>query len=337
MSILAPVSDLGVPMVAEDRGEVREATHTGHLVAVDAEGRLLAALGNPDRLTYFRSSAKPFQAIAALRSGARERFGLTDEHVAVMAASHAGEPRHVDLVRDLLRRAGVPEDALACGAHWPLSEAAAQSARAAMPAPIPVFNNCSGKHAGMLAAAQALGTPWEGYLYPVHPVQVEVRRTVEAFTGCPPEATPYGTDGCSAPNPAVPLQAMAQSFARLLASPDPVARLVVGAMTEHPYLVSGTDRFDTRLMELSRGRLLAKGGAAGLHCLADRESGGALAVKLESGNGAFVPAAVLAALGQLGWLPEASLDSLRAFASPTLLNYRRLEVGRAYPIFELPT
>jgi L-asparaginase II len=204
-----------------------------------------------------------------------------------------------------------------------------------MPAPIPVFNNCSGKHAGMLAAASALGAPLEGYLDPGHPVQAEVRRTVEAFTGCPPAAIRYGTDGCSAPNPAVPLRAMAQSFARLLASADPVARLVVGAMTEHPFLVGGTDRFDTRLMELSRGRLLAKGGAAGLHCLADRESGRGLAVKLESGIGAMVPPAVLAALRQLGWLPEASLDSLRVFASPTLRNYRRLEVGRAYPIFEL--
>src|SRR5207245_9694871 len=112
------------------------------------------------------------------------------------------------------------------------------------------------------------------------------------------------TGGGAAPNPAVPLPAMAQSFAQLLRSPEPVARVVVRAMTEHPYLVSGTDRFDTRLMELSRGRLLAKGGAAGLHCLADRESGGALAVKLESGNGAFVSAVVLAALGQIGWIPE---------------------------------
>jgi L-asparaginase II len=176
----------------------------------------------------------------------------------------------------------------------------------------------------------------EGYLDPGHPVQVEVRRAVEAFTGCPAEAIRYGIDGCTAPNPAVPLRAMAHSFARLLASPDPVARLVVGAMTEHPFLVGGTDRFDTRLMEVSRGRLLAKGGAAGLHCLVDRESGGGLAVKLESGNGALVPPAVLEALRQLGWLPEGSLDSLRALASPTLLNYRRLEVGRAYPIFELP-
>jgi L-asparaginase II len=331
------VFDLGVPMVAEDRGEVREATHSGHLVLADADGRVLAALGNPDRLTYFRSSAKPFQAIASLRSGARERFGLTDEHVAVMAASHAGEPRHVELVRDLLRRADVPEDALACGAHWPLSDAAAQAARAAMAAPIPVFNNCSGKHAGMLAAARALGASLEGYLDPGHPVQVEVRRTVEAFTGCPPEAIRYGTDGCSAPNAAVPLRTMAQGFARLLGSPDPVAQGVVRAMTEHPFLVGGTDRFDTRLMEASRGRLLAKGGAAGLHCLADRESGRGLAVKLESGNGALVPPAVMAALKQLGWLSEASLDSLRAFASPTLLNYRRLHVGRAYPVFQLPT
>lgn len=324
-------------MVAEDRGEVREATHSGHLVVAGADGRVLAALGNPDRLTYFRSSAKPFQAIAALRSGAEARFGLTQEHLAVMAASHAGEPRHVQLVRDLLSRSEIPERALACGAHWPISEAAAAAARAVMREPIPVFNNCSGKHAGMLAAAKALGAPLENYLDAGHPIQIEIRRTVEAFTSCPPEAIRYGSDGCSAPNAAVPLRAMARAFARLVGSQDAAARRVVSAMTEHPDLVAGTDRFDTRLMEASRGRLLAKGGAAGLHCLADRESGQGLAVKLESGHGAVVPAAVLAVLRQLGWLMEPGLEALGAFAAPTLLNYRRLEVGRARPIFQPPT
>lgn len=162
------LAGLGVPLVAEDRGDVREATHSGHLVVADAQGRLLATLGDPNRLTYFRSSAKPLQAIAALHAGIEQRFGLSAEHVAVMAASHAAEPRHVQVVRDLLDRAGVPEGALRCGAHWPLSEPAAEAARQAMKAPIPIFNNCSGKHAGMLAASRALGVPLDSYLDPGH-------------------------------------------------------------------------------------------------------------------------------------------------------------------------
>lgn len=329
--------ELGVPLVAEERGEVREATHSGHLVLADAAGHLVAALGDPERLTYFRSSAKPFQAIATLRAGIQSQFGLGREHIAVIAASHAGEPRHIEIVRDLLHRAGVPESALGCGAHWPLSEPAAEAARRAMNAPVPIFNNCSGKHAGMLAASRALGAPLESYLDPAHPVQKAISRAVESFTACAPADIRYGTDGCSAPNAAVPLRAMAMAFARLAASPDPDAAAVVGAMTDDPFLVSGTDRFDTRLMELSRGRLLAKGGAAGLHCLVDRESGLGLTVKLESGHGAVIPVAVIAALRQLGWMAEAALNDLRGLAFPLPRNYRRLEVGRVYPLaFSLP-
>ena len=330
-------AELGVPLVAEDRGDVREATHSGHLVVADADGQTIAALGDPSRLTYFRSSAKPFQAMAALGTGIQRRFGLTDEHIAVMAASHSGEPRHLEVVRDLLGRAGVPESALACGAHWPLAEPAAEAARAAMGAPIPIFNNCSGKHAGMLAASRALGASLEGYLDPGHPVQAAIRQVVETFTGCAPGEIRYGTDGCSAPNPAVPLQAMARAFARLLIAAHPAASVVVTAMTEHPFLVAGTHRFDTRLMEVSRRRLLAKGGAAGLHCLVDHESGLGLAVKLESGHGAVLPVAVIAALRQLGWLDQAAGDDLHALASPILRNYRHLEVGRAYALpFSMP-
>jgi L-asparaginase II len=328
--------DLGVPLVAEDRGEVREATHSGHLAVADANGRVVVALGDPDRQTYFRSSAKPFQAIASLESGIHDRFGLTSEEVAVMAASHAGEPRHVEVVRSLLRKAGVPETALACGAHWPISETATKAARAAMEAPIAIFNNCSGKHAGMLAAARALGAPLETYLEAGHPVQVAIRRTVEAYTSCPALAIGYGIDGCSAPNPAVPLRAMAQAFARLAQSHDAPAMQVVTAMTQHPFLVSGTGLFDTRLMEVTAGRLVAKGGAAGVHCVANRESGLGLAIKLESAHGAVVPVAVMAALSQLGWLAGPALDALAAFAMPTLHNYRRLEVGQARPLLALP-
>jgi L-asparaginase II len=325
-----------VPLVRIERGGVEEALHLGHLVATDAEGRLLATAGNPDRLTYYRSCAKPFQALAGLRCGIVSRFQLGPEQIAIMAASHNGEPRHVEVVRELLKRAGIPENALQCGAHWPYYEPAAAIVRHEMAEPLAVFNNCSGKHAGMLAAARALNAPLETYLASDHPVQAAIQGVIAEFTGLRPEQVIYGIDGCSAPNAAVPLQAMARSFARLVVSPDPQALDLVGAMTANPFLVGGTERFDTRLMEVTGGRLLAKGGAAGAHCTADRPSKHGLAVKLDSGDGTWTAVAVMAALEQLGWIDGKEAEALVRFARPDLKNHRRLSVGSVRPVLQLP-
>jgi len=321
------------PLVRVERGGIEEAIHLGHLAVVDAGGGLQASLGDPGRVTYFRSCAKPFQAIGSLSAGIASRYELGAEHLAIMAASHNGEPRHVEIVRDLLRRAGIAESDLQCGAHWPYYEPAATAARHEMDEPLAVFNNCSGKHAGMLAAARALNAPLDTYLDPVHPVQQRIRDVIEAFTRCPPAEILYGIDGCSAPNAAVPLAAMARSFAALMTATDETPRTVSAAMTQHPYLIGGTDRFDTRLMEVTRGRLLAKGGAAGAHCTADRRSGRGLAVKLDSGDGTWTAVAVMAALEQLGWLDQGERAGLSGFAMPTLRNHKRVAVGTVRPVF----
>jgi L-asparaginase II len=325
--------NLAVPLVRVERGAVEEAIHFGHLAVVDTEGRVYASLGDPGHVTYFRSCAKPFQAIGSLSTGIADRYELATEHLAIMAASHSGEPRHVEIVRDLLRRTGIAESALQCGAHWPYDERAATSARRQMDEPLAVFNNCSGKHAGMLAAARALDAPLETYLDPAHPVQGRIRGVIEAFTGCPPAVIHYGIDGCSAPNAAVPLAAMARSFAGLLTSSDETPTSVVAAMTQHPFLIGGTDRFDTRLMEVTGGRLLAKGGAAGAHCTGDRRSKRGLAVKFDSGDGTWTAVAVVAALERLGWLDQGEREALSNFAHPTLRNHKRLAVGTVRPVF----
>ncbi|TME82810.1 MAG: asparaginase, partial [Chloroflexi bacterium] len=306
-----------------------------HLVASNADGWILASDGDASRVTYFRSCAKPFQAIASLRTGIVDRFGLTGEHLAIMCASHNGEPRHVEVVRDLLAHAGIDESALQCGAHWPYYELAASVVRREMAEPLPVFNNCSGKHSGMLAAARILEAPLDTYLEPAHPVQARIRQVVEEFTGCRDYDVLYGIDGCSAPNAAVPLSAMARSFAQFVTSTDESAKAAVHAITTHPYLVGGTERFDTALMEVTKGRILAKGGAAGAHCTADRRSGLGLAVKLESGDGNWVSVAVVAALNQLGWLDWAETEALRRYARPTLRNHKGVEVGRVRPLIDL--
>jgi L-asparaginase II len=203
-----------------------------------------------------------------------------------------------------------------------------------MDEPLAVFNNCSGKHAGMLAAARALDAPLETYLEPTHPVQQRIRGVIETFTGCPAPNIHYGIDGCSAPNAAVPLAAMARSFARLVTSTDEIPSTVVAAMAQQPFLIGGTDRFDTRLMEVSDGRLLAKGGAAGAHCTADRRSTQGLAVKLDSGDGTWTAVAVMAVLERLGWLDEREQEALGNFARPTLRNHKRLAVGTVRPVFQ---
>jgi len=321
------------PLIRVERGGIEEAIHLGHLAVVDADGQVHASLGDPGHVTYYRSCAKPFQAIGSLSAGIAARYELGAEHIAMMAASHNGEPRHVEVVRDLLRRAGIAESALQCGAHWPYYEPAATAARHQMDEPLAVFNNCSGKHAGMLAAARALNAPLETYLDPAHPVQERIRGVIEPFTGCRSADIHYGIDGCSAPNAAVPLAAMARSFAALLTSTDETPKTVVAAMTQQPFLIGGTDRFDTRLMEVTRGRLLAKGGAAGAHCTGDQRSGHGLAVKLDSGDGTWTAVAVMAALERLGWLDPGEREALSNFATPTLRNHKRLVVGTVRPVF----
>jgi L-asparaginase II len=317
-----------VPLLRIERGDVEEGLQRGHLAAVDARGGIVASKGDLSRLTYFRSCAKPFQAIAALQAGIVDRFGLTAEHVAIICASHSGERRHVAVVRDLLAHAELDESALQCGAHWPYDESAASVARREMAEPLPVFNNCSGKHSGMLAAALVLKAPLASYLEPSHPVQQRIRQVVEEFAGCPTAEVVYGIDGCSAPNAAVPLSNMARGFAQLVSSGDAAARTAVEAMTTHPFLVGGTQRFDTALMEVTGGRLVAKGGAAGAHCTADRRSGVGLALKLEDVDGTWISAAVMAAMTELGWLTPAEEEALDRFAHPILKNHKGLTVGR---------
>lgn len=324
--------DSAPPLIAVERAGIREGTHRGHVVAVDSAGGIHFQLGDPEVVTYFRSCAKPFQTIAGLRSEIVPRYELTPEHIALMSASHNGEPRHLAIVRDLLGHAGLEEGALQCGAHWPYYEPAASVARREMSEPIAVFNNCSGKHAGMLAAANSVGAPIERYLDPEHPVQQRVQATIAEFTGLPREQVRWGTDGCSAPNAAVPLRSMARAFAALVTSAEDYPRAVVDAMTGDPYLVGGTDRFDTALMEVTGGRILAKGGAAGAHCSADRRSGLGIAVKLESGDGTFTSVAVMAALNRLGWLEAAEAAALARYAQPLLRNIRQLEVGQVRPL-----
>lgn len=320
--------------VAVVRGSVREVVERADLAVASADGTLGARLGDPMRPVYYRSCAKPFQALCLLRSGAQQRYGLTTSQLAVACGSHSGEVPHLEQVRAILEAVGLGEDALGCGPHLPLHEGTAQEMRCAGQVPSPIHSNCSGKHAGMLASAMALDASPVGYLAPAHPVQRLVAEVVEEMSGWPAERTAWGVDGCSAPNPALPLQRIARSYARLVAGGE-AERRIVNAMVAHPFLVAGTGRFDTALMETAAGRLIAKGGAAGLHCTANRETGSALAVKLESGNTAAVPQVVVHALTELGWISPEERASLEDHAPSVIKDLRGNAAGCVEPLFAL--
>ncbi|GAA6734299.1 asparaginase [Thermus oshimai] len=308
------------------RGQEVENRHRISLAIHGPEG-LLAYAGNPGLWAYMRSSAKPFQALALFLTGAVERFGLSEEEVALATASHDGTEAHVAVAQGFLEKLGLGPEHLACGVHPPFSKEARKALEAKGLDPTPLHHNCSGKHAGMLAAALALGAPIEGYEHPDHPVQRLNRKTLLDLTGAEPKAA---TDGCSVPTFALPLARAARAF-YLLARPEEAPppyreplRRVGAAMRRHPALVAGPGSIDTLLME--RLPLLAKRGADGYYGLALPEtSHGPLGVALKAEDGASQAreVAVVALLRLLGLDPgETPWDR------PLLRNHRGLEVGR---------
>jgi L-asparaginase II len=294
-----------VPLVRVVRSGLLESVHSGHVAVCDADGRLLARAGDPDRLLFARSSTKPLQAAVSLR---RIGEGLPEDLIAIMCASHNGEPIHVTAVRRLLRRGEVPVSALGCPPSFPLS--ASEARRVARPARI--LHNCSGKHAGMLLASARAGWELATYRSPRHPLQREITRAVARATGF--ERPVVGVDGCGAPVHGVSLRGMATLFARLvvperLGPYASTATHAVGAMRSHPYLVAGRGRSDTLLMTEVPG-VVSKVGAEALHCAAIVDEGIGVAVRIEDGGERAAGPALVHALARLGAVTREQLERL---------------------------
>lgn len=323
-----------VPLVHVLRGGILESVHRG-AVALAEGGRLVLTRGDPDQVVFYRSTCKPMQALVGVTSGAADAFGLTPQELALAAGSHSTRPEHVTVARSILAKAGVPESALGCGGHYAFDPEEAERQRHETDRPLPIWSNCSGKHALMLATAKHLHLPLDSYLDPAHPVQVTIRRHIALLGGLDERAVRVGVDGCSAPAFAVPLGAVAIAMARLGAPddlPDDVAeaaRRVGAAMHAHPDMVGGPGRFDTDLMATSRAVLLAKAGAEGVHGVAAPERGLGLAVKAEDGRDRGYRLVVLAALEHLGLLTAEEAAGLRSrLCDPVVRSMRGQEVGR---------
>jgi L-asparaginase II len=323
------------------RGSVAESRHRVEAAVSDAQGSLRATTERPLQVTTFRSAAKPFQLLPLVERGHADRLGLGEEHLAVMAASHTGSPHHVALVREILDRLGLSDRDLRCGFHEPLDPESQEVLKSQPERRSPLYNNCSGKHAGMLALARSEGWPVDAYHRAEHPVQRLMRVTVAESCGLAPETVATAVDGCNVVVFAVPLAAMARAYAVLAG-----ARLDAGgregalgrirdAMRAYPRTVGGSGRFSTVLMERAGGTVVAKGGAEGLECAGWVPRGLGLAVKVTDGAARAVGPATVAVLDALGVLDEQTRAGLAAERTPVLKNHSGADVGKLEPVLEV--
>lgn len=306
----------GVPMVEVLRGRLMESRHRIAACAVSASGRTLLELGTIDVPVYLRSAAKPFIAAAGVRGGAVDTFGFDERELALMCASHAAEPEHIEGVLSMLRKAGIDPSALRCGGT-----------------PSALYNNCSGKHAGILALAKHIGAPLETYLEPDNPVQREILALCERVFREPLPPERIAVDGCGIPVFATSLRRAAHAFARFATledleprDRDALAR-VRAAMAAFPWQVSGTGRFDTALIAASRGTIVGKGGAEGVHGSALVAQRAGLVIKVIDGNARAAPPAVLAILERLEMIDSKLLEALAEFRQPHVRNVAGRVVG----------
>jgi L-asparaginase II len=327
------------PLAVATRGDAIDSVHYGSVAVVDASGRLLHAAGDPRHLTTTRSALKPFQAMPFIAAGGDRRFGYSQAQIALLCASHSGEPRHVAAVAEMLARAGATADELQCGTQAP----GHYDVRGEVPPPppySPLAHNCSGKHAGMLAYCALCGLPKETYLAFDHPLQQSIRGAVAHFTGVAEASLVAGIDGCSAPNYAVPLAALALAYARLASTHDDPAfgtapKTLADAMSAHPEMVSGEGRNDLAYMRAGRGDWVTKIGAEGVQGIGVRSLGIGIAVKVVDGAKRGLHPAVVAVLDQLGLLDARACAELAAWREPIIRNYRGIATGKVMPVVAL--
>jgi L-asparaginase II len=355
------------PIYQLTRGDIVESIHFGAIAVMEASGKLAAWYGDPELVTFTRSSAKPLQAFPFLESGGMAKYGLTLKEVALLCASHSGTDEHVAIVSSIQGKTGVSENNLLCGVHTVYDRATAEAMRQRGEALSPNRHNCSGKHTGMLAYSKMLGYPIDPdgmeYIDPNHPIQQKILHSIAEMCELPPEDIHIGIDGCSAPNFALPLRSTALGFAKLC-QPDHLpekkaetCQLITRAMLTYPDMIGGPDNFDTFLMQAAQGRVICKGGAEGFQAfgimpgaIGPGSPALGVAFKISDGDlkghnrpagdprGHVRPAVTLEILHQLGAFDAQDLEKLAEYGPEfPVENWRKLKVGLASPSFKLET
>ena len=316
------------------RGGIVESVHRVHVAVVNAEGKIIARVGDPQRVVYCRSAAKPFQAVPLIEENVVNQFGINPRELAVMCASHSGEPKHVTVVKSILAKIGLSERDLECGPHPPFEEKSAIELYATGENISAVHNNCSGKHAGMLALALSKGWETSDYIKQNHPVQIRMISEMSRWTDVEKSNIELGVDGCGVVCFGVPLSALAKAFCKLGAAKD-ANRRIVSAMVDHPDMVAGTGRFGTVLMEVLGDRIFAKTGAEGVFAVGSTEGEFGIAIKIEDGTKRATPVVIMHILESLNLLDNRTKESLSAFSSPVIRNTLGETVGAISPDFKL--
>jgi L-asparaginase len=287
------VAELTVQLLREG---IVESVHHVHAAVCDSRGRVLLGAGDPEHDTFIRSALKPFQALCVTTTGTLERFNLSDRDLAIVCASHQGVPAQARQAFNILWRADIDASALQC----PTPDGAKS----------PLQNNCSGKHAGMLAACRQMSIPTETYLQPNHPVQQLIINQVSELLQMPAAEFIGARDDCGAPTYLMQLGQMATLYAHLAAGDRVDLERTVRAMTHHPELVAGPGQFDTVLMQLTQGELVSKAGAEGIQCIGRVGEGVGLALKANDGSRRAKYAAAIHALKQMNWISSTVADAL---------------------------
>ena len=348
------------PLFEATRGNIVESVHYGSIAVVDADGKLISSYGDPKMVAFLRSSAKPFQVLPFVEHGGVENFGFAPHELALACASHEGSDLHVQTIEEIQRKVGIDEGNLQCGIHMPSDVDAFKSLIVNGKQPTPNRNNCSGKHSAMLAYAKMRGLPLGNYLDLEHPIQQDILASFAEMCLLPVKEIGLGTDGCSAPNFAVPLYNAAFAFARLC---DPhelsevrasACRRITSAMTTYPEMVSGYGEFDCELMKVGAGRVVCKRGAEGYQitgllpgALGPDSPGIGIALKVSDGdasrmsldlaqNNRVRPAVMLEVLRQLGALSSKQEQALAAFGpGKSIKNHRGIVTGQSRPVFAI--
>ena len=321
------------------RSGVMESRHFGSVAVVDQNGKLIYSVGNPEAVAFFRSASKPFQVLALIEEGGIEQYGFTPEEVAIMAGSHSGQLEHIKVIDRIMQKVGIRESDLLCGLETPLYFSTQNKSSAAGPQFDQRYHNCSGKHSGMIALTMLLREDKSDYLNPKGKTQRRVMQGVAEACRIPVSNMVLGTDGCSAPNPALPLYHMAWGFARLAAACQlkgdfgRAMQTVHAAMTEHPLMVSGEKRLDYTLAQTFSGKVMAKGGAEAVECFCLTDAGWGVAIKIDDGSSRAMAPVVFSILEQLGY--KFDKKELAEYLSVPLKNYRQALVGKIEATLDL--
>ena len=329
-----------IPLIETSRGETPECWHFGAIAVTDLHGKLIAHAGNPDHLTFTRSTLKAIQALPFIQNKGHEFFNYQPKQLAMLCASHNGEDQHVEQASLMLEKAGLDYKALKCGCHVPSIFATLEKAPPENLQYDERHNNCSGKHSGFVSYCVQHGHSLHDYIDPYHPLQIAIRKAVADVAGLSENELAMGVDGCSAPNYAMPLQNLARSYARLAsASSNDVwgehLAPLRDAMISHPELVSGTARNDLLLTQVGRGDWVCKIGADGVQTIGSKSRGQALAIKISDGSKPALYTTTVACLNQLGWINDQQKQELEILKAPNIINAAGKLVGKRYACFQL--